>query len=371
MEEIAKKPIVKVIWNNKDIATTVSEYLSSITYTDHEEGASDECTLTFDNTSGIWSEDWYPVEGDNEQSFIGYGDKLIDCGIFQVDEITLSGMPDVIEIKTIASGITKALRTRNNKAFEEMTLKQIALFFCNKHGLNLVDNSSLKISEINLDRKTQENKTDLAFLSELSKEYGFLFSVKGNNLVFIDYYTLDNAPSVMEIDKTDISNYSLTNKTYDTYASATFKKRNPKKGNLVTGRYDYEDWDNKKLVDIQIISGKAGNVQQVEAKVKGGLWNKNKFKESGTLNDLPGDPLLVAGVNIDLTGFGLASGKYHIVTSTHTVSGGDSYTTSLEIRKTGTLPKPKRVPRVKKEKSVKADVYADLGEQMDESEIEF
>ena len=105
--------------------------------------------------------------------------------MFLILGVSITGI--VIEIKTIASWITKALRTRNNKAFEAMSLKQVALFFCGKHGLTLVDKSSISISQINLERKTQENKTDLAFLSELAKEYGFLFSVKGNQLVFIDY----------------------------------------------------------------------------------------------------------------------------------------------------------------------------------------
>ena len=69
------------------------------------------------------------------------------------------------------------------------------------------------------------------------------------------------------------------------------------------------------------------------------------MKQTGSLSNITGDPELVAGVNIEITGFGLASGVYHILSSTHTVSGGGAYTMSLEIRKKGDVEKPKRVPK--------------------------
>ena len=143
MKEIARKGVVKIIWNGKDITTDVSKYISSISYTDHEEGMSDEATFTFDNSTQIWSEDWYPTQGDTIELYMGYNDTIFKCGLFEVDEIVLAGPPNTIEIKTIAAGITKALRTRNNHAFEAQTLRQIALYFCNKHGFTLVDNSSI------------------------------------------------------------------------------------------------------------------------------------------------------------------------------------------------------------------------------------
>jgi len=100
-----------------------------------------------------------------------------------------------------------------------------------------------------------------------------------------------------------------------------------------------------------LVTGSGGSKKQNEQKVKGGLWNKNKFKQSGTLNDLPGDPSLIAGINFNLTELGNASGRYHIVKSSHTISGDGAYMTSLEVRKTGTIPKPKRVPPPAKEKT--------------------
>lgn len=346
--EVARQAAIRVIWNNKNVTADVSPYLSSVNYTDREEGASDEATFVFDNSSGIWSEELYPTEGDTIELWMGYQNKLMNAGLFQVDEITLSGLPDVIEIKAISAGITKALRTRNSKAFEESTLKQIALFYCHKHSLTLIDKSQM-LGQINLERKTQENKTDLAFLAELAKEFGFLFSVKGNKMVFTSYYDLDNADAVRSIDKTELSGYTFTEKTFDTYAGAELKQRNKKKGKVVSVKNIYSDWNGKPVTeDMLLVNGKAANAATAEAKVKGGLWNKNKFKQAGSLNNMEGDPELVAGMNVEITGFGMASGKYHIVSSAHTISGDSVYSMSLEVRKTGTVPKPKRVPRIAK-----------------------
>jgi phage protein D len=362
--EVARKVAAKVIYNNKDITSEITPYLSRLEYSDKEEGASDELTLTIDNASGIWFEDWYPTQGDTIQAYMGYEDEMIDCGLYQVDEITVSGAPDIIEIKAISAGITKELRTRNNKAFENLTLLGIAKFFCNKHNLTLIDGASLKLSQIYIDRKTQEEKTDLAFLSELAKEYGFLFSIKGDKLVFVDYYTLDNAASTFELDKTQLSQYSLTNKMYDTYASAVFKKRDPKKGKIISN--EYSDWNGGKNTEELVLDGKASSNQQAEAKVKSGLWGKNKYKESGNLA-IEGYPRAISGTNFDLIGLGLPSGQYHIPSSTHSIQGMSTYTTSLEIRKTGTIPKPRRVPNtnVKKEKTQEDIVNESLNEGID------
>ncbi len=362
---VARKARVQLFWNKKTLTNQIAPYVSSVTYTDHEEEATDEIQLQLDNTTGIWLNDWYPTEGDTLQLYIGYQDKQIDSGLFEVDDIALSGPPDQITVKAISAGISKALRTRNNKAFEEQSLRQIALFFCHKHGFTLIDGSN-KLSQIWLDRKTQENKTDLAFLSDLAKEYGFMFTVKGLKMVFISYYDLENVASVTEIDKTQISSYDLNEKTYDTYASGQIKQRNRKKGKLIVCNVDNMLTTAKS--DKAIFYGSVASTAQAEAKVKGGLWGKNKYKQSGNIV-IPGEPLMVAGNNFDLTGFGAASGKYHIPTSIHTIDAAGGYTTSLEIRKTGSIPKPKRIPRTSTPKKTTSETAFDsLGEETESEE---
>lgn len=352
MEEIARKVYKKILWNGKNVTEDISKYISEITYTDHEEEALDDISIKLDNTLGNWSNQWQPLEGDTLEVFIGYEDKSFKCGLFQVDEVVDSWSPDITEVKALSSFITKKLRTKNSHAFEAQTLRQIAQYFCKKHNLGLVDDTSNMLSQINLERKTQEEKTDLAFLSELAKEYGFIFNIKGDKLVFTSYYNLDNAPSVKSIYKWQTTSGSITRKTYDTYSSAKLSERDVKSNEV---KNDNQKWDSTTVSDNDlVVKGKGGSAQGRHQKVKGGLWNKNKFQTAGSL-ELVGTPEFLSGVNFDFIGMYLNSGKYHITSSTHRLIGNEAYLTSIEIRRTGTVPKPRRVPPVKEDSTIGGD----------------
>lgn len=60
-------------------------------------------------------------------------------------------------------------------------MKQIAQYFATKHGLKLVGNVS-DLQKIEVEHKTQEKQTDLAFLSRLAREYGIVFPFVAINL---------------------------------------------------------------------------------------------------------------------------------------------------------------------------------------------
>ena len=84
--------------------------------------------------------------------------------------------------------------------------------------------------------------------------------------------------------------------------------------------------------DRIVIRGQAENDGQAKAKTECTLKNKNKEKITGSFS-VPGNPKLVAGVNIELTGIGAFSGKWHIVSSTHTIDTSGGYITDVEVRK--------------------------------------
>ncbi|MDR0543155.1 MAG: hypothetical protein LBH19_13210 [Dysgonamonadaceae bacterium] len=84
--------------------------------------------------------------------------------------------------------------------------------------------------------------------------------------------------------------------------------------------------------DQLVISGRTENAGQGKAKAENSLKEKNDEKITGSFS-VPGNPKLVAGVNIELVGIGEFSGKWHIVSSTHTIDTGGGYVTDVEVRK--------------------------------------
>jgi len=365
----------KISYNGKDITRSMSEYLLSVTYTDKVTGETDEIEVLLEDTDGLWRSSWYPEKGAKLKLSMGYDEQLVDCGEFEIDEIVQSGPPDTIAIKGLAAWVTSAMRTRSSSAHEGKTLKQIAEAIAAKNDLTVTG----KIYTIRLERSTQHQETDLAYLKRISEEYGYVFSVRGKQLVFSSVYDLEQGLPVLEIDRSDLMAWSITDKTADTYSDAEVQYRNPKTKEKVSHSYKAQDpqsasyapyvsptqqqlvnsyvkraWQPPLSPDRLALNTRADNKQQAEAKAKAALHKANSRQQEGTL-DLEGYPLLVAGNNFLLTGMGRNSGKYHIEKSTHRIDRSGAYTTSLDIKRVGFVEKVKEQPK-KKKKPVKTRI---------------
>jgi phage protein D len=76
---------------------------------------------------------------------------------------------------------------------------------------------------------------------------------------------------------------------------------------------------------------KAENQEQADAIAKAALYNANSETRTGSIT-LPGSLLLVAGNNFDMVDAGRFSQKYNIKSSTHNISNGGEYTTTIEFK---------------------------------------
>jgi phage protein D len=355
----APKPHFEIYYNNKNISRDISNHLIDVVYKDAITGKTDELEITVEDADGNWRSSWYPEKGAILKLKMGYENALADCGEFQIDEIELTGPPDTVKIKAISARVTSAMRTINKGAYESVTLKQIAEKIAAKHGLNVVG----KFYTLRVDRVTQNDETDLAFLERLANQFGYMFGIKGEQLVFTSIYELEDGLPVLSIDRSQLMSYSIRDKSQGTYKSAEVKYSNPKTTQLVNYEYKTETLHNKdgvsytKVVrgDVLKITKKAENRGQAEAMAKAALYRANVKQNSGNIT-VEGYPLLVAGNNFELTGLGELSGKYNIENSTHRIERGNGYVTELEIKRVGFVSLVKQKGKKRKRKPPKYTV---------------
>lgn len=289
-----------------------------------------------EDSDQLWQNEWYPEKGAKLSVEIIQGRQILKCGTFQLDEISLSGSKsggDVVTIKGLSAGIKAKLRTKNSFAHENKTLRQIANTVAAANGLTLQGT----VPDVKLDRITQWRETDLAFLNRIGQQYGALFSVRDTALIFTSIFDIEKGSSVKSVDKSQLTGYSISDKSFLTFKEARVKFHHPTQKKVVT----YTATETNPAVDITKADTlelriTAENKGQAELKAKTALYRANSLQQGGSIN-LPGNVLYVAGNNIELTGLGFLSGKYHITQSDHTVTKSGGYVCDLEVKRTALI----------------------------------
>lgn len=341
-------PKYTVFYDNRNITTDISKYLLSITYVDKVAGESDEIEIEVEDVDGFWQNSWYPDKGAKLTVTI----EGLKCGIFEIDEIEIKGPPDTVSIRGLATGITNTLRTKKSDAHENKTLRQIAEKVAQKNNLTV----SGEIPEITIGRVTQNQETDLAFLKRISEDYGIVFAVRDNSITFTSIYGLENRNSSLTLDKSDLTEYSAKDKATGMIKSAKVKSKNPKKNESVSTDLEYQEWlktEGYKYPDVknqdQAVSHKRSeNKQQAEAKAKAIMHLSASNQQEGNFS-FKGTTLAVAGNNFDLTGLGVLSGKWNILSSSHKIDKSGGYTTEVEAKRLQTPIKSQQITRKKKQ----------------------
>lgn len=101
--------------------------------------------------------------------------------------------------------------------------------------------------------------------------------------------------------------------------------------------------------DTLRIKTRVENVQQGQEKAKSALHRKNTRGCEGSVS-MPGNTLIVAGNNFELTGMGTLSGIKHIASSSHSLSRS-GYVTTAEIKRISPISPAKHKPKVKGKES--------------------
>lgn len=346
MEALTSAPhgVYQVHINGRNVTADLTPFILSVTYTDYVEGEADTVDVRLEDTDGRFRGAWYPTKGDAVMLKFGFvGERLTDAGRFEIDEIELEGPPDVVVIKAIAAGVKTPHRTRQGRAYEEVTLAAIAQRVAKRLKLQLVGT----IEPIAIRRVTQIHENDLTFLRRVAGEYGYAFNVKGSKMVFFKRAELRSAQAVLSIDRLDLTRYHLRDKIMGVVSETKVAYHDAKTKRL--RHYRVQDTTRATSADHLKLNIRAESPAQAKVKAEAALEAANS--EATVLEgDLYGQPRLLAGINFELTSMGILSGIYHTVMSRHTIERGGGYNTAFESKRVREANKAKAQAKPKENK---------------------
>jgi hypothetical protein len=323
-------PKVVVTYEGKDITANITPSLIEVNYTDFMEGESDTVELVLEDVDRRWQNAWYPKHGDQVKVQIGYEDApLLPCGAFEIDEVSLDGPPDVVRIKALSAGVKRSVRTYQGRSFENTTLLKIAKDVAHRNKLK----TSLKIEHVAIRYVAQVYETDLGFLDRLLAQYGYSSTVREDVLTVVKRTDLKAVKPTLTIDRTDVSSYRFRDKVHGIFKESQANYHDPHSKTLKTGKSkDPAAKRNRTSADTLKINVRVENDSQARLKADAALDRANEDQTGASLT-MFGNVRLMAGVNLQLTGFGRMDGKYTITQSRHRFSRGTGYGTEVELKR--------------------------------------
>ena len=320
-------PTYAVTYQGTAIGEDISSMVTELTYTDVEHGESDTVELALQDRDHRWKKAWRPDLAAKLKVTIGYRDgRRLVCGDFELDEIAFAGgggAGDTVRIKALATLISPALRTKQNVGYNETTLRGIVEAVAKRNQLTARHDIDAALT---IDRATQNHEADLPFLRRLAEDYGYAFGVRGAYLDFWAITGLEARAPALTLARTALTSFTITQQAKETAKKGEVAHQDPKTKKTVRGSAEREALTGDTQRHLQRVPSEGAARAQAAAK----LHAKDKHQLDGTLT-LPGTVVLLAGVNVQLTGLHALDGKWHVERSTHRLSRSGGYVTEAAL----------------------------------------
>ena len=332
-------PDYVIKYEGKDITDDLKFSLLSINYTDYLGGQSDELQLEFEDTDGRWLRAWYPEQGDALS--LSVGDQftgMVSWGSFEIAEIEYDHPPSVVSIKALSTGITRANRTLQPKAYEKTTLAKIVRTIAARLKLSVTGT----VADIQIERVTQYQESDVEFLARLAREYGHTFKIVDKTLVFHANVELAKQEPVAVLNPADIKRIHLRDlikgvpdEAVVTGYDAKNKQKRQSRRKAKPRRPNSKNPTTKDTLHIVVNRGESD--QQMAARADAALNDAQQSQVAGTI-ELVGNAKLVSGQVVQLKGFGKFSGKYLVKRAHHDIKKSSGYGAEVEVKMVEYVP---------------------------------
>lgn len=261
-------------------------------------------------------------------------DKVLDCGQFELDSVDASGPPATINIKSTALPYSSQIRqTEKSRSWESSKLSSIANTIATENGMTCLYESGY---DPIYKRMEQVKTSDIRFLSKLCHDAGISLKTTNNILVLFEQTEYEAKSPILTITHGDGSylKWKLQTGEADTkYASCRVSYTDPASGLSIEATVYVEDYDAKRENNQQLeITAKVASKTEAAILAEKSLRLHNKHQKTASFT-FPGNPNFMAGLRVDLDGWGLWNGRYIIKRAIHSI-GNSGYTTQVYLRRT-------------------------------------
>lgn len=325
---------LKVIYNSADIAANLRRFTTGWTYTDNISGQADDLQLELRDDEQLWIGNWMPEKGALltckilRENWLKNQLEKLELGLFEIDEVECSYPPSKATIKATSIPGSSALRGEDkNRAWEKTKLSVVSGNIASGAGVKLFYDTD---DDPEYDRVEQTEESDLVFLSRLCKDAGLSLKISDSQIVIFDELKYEQQEPVTTIVKGASYIKSYNGKTMLTgqYKSCRVEYHDANKNQTI--KHTFSPPNPPNTGRVLVINERVASRKEAERLAKKRLRQENK---SGVVFSITmmGDLLYVAGLTVNLSGFGSFDGKYIIVQATHDQRSG--YEVRLELRK--------------------------------------
>lgn len=329
----ARKSWLRVKYNNKDITADLQPFVLGWTYTDNLSGQADDLQIDLVDTEQKWIGPWFPDKAATlsgvifRQDWEKYGvTNTLPIGQFEIDEIEVQYPPSIVSIKGVSVPESTSLRgEEKHRAWEKTRLSVIAKDIARKAKIKVLYEVD---DDPEYDRIEQTGETDLSFLMRLCNDAGLCLKVTGTQLNIFDEEKYEKRLPIATIHRKDVKSFRGRSTTQGIYKACRVEYHSPKRKKNVV--YTFTPPKAPKTGRTLYVNQRVASIKEAEMLAKKKLRQANKEAETVSLS-LMGDTRFVAGVTVNLSGFGKFDGKYIIIQATHSQQRG--YEISLELRR--------------------------------------
>lgn len=248
MPELVRRSRLLVTYNGVDISEDVSSHIVAFSFIERaKHGESDELNITFQNVPQLWSNGWFPERGATltakllVENWYQPGDSFtLDCGQFEIDDLTDSGPPSLFAIGALSVGVTSKIRGDiQTRAWENIRLSEIVQQIAQKHGFTVYFDSDY---DPIFDRFDQKKQSDLAFILKIAEYAGLQVRLSHGKLIVYQDSLYDKQPIALTLQKNydGVSFYQFRASSSDVYTACQVKYLDTKSQKLLTYQYTPE-----------------------------------------------------------------------------------------------------------------------------------